>query len=36
MPLLQGHGTGGQLTVEGCECEYRVYRGSVLPLQGSA
>lgn len=26
----------GQLTVEGCECEYRVYRGSVSPLRGSA
>lgn len=28
-------GQRGQLMLEGCECEYKGYRGSVLPLQGS-
>lgn len=28
-------GQRGQLVLEGCECEYKGYRGSVSPLQGS-
>lgn len=28
-------GQRGQLMLEGCECEYKGYRGSALPLQGS-